>query len=1309
MIADHPATCYTCDANATVARQVVPIYEDLAACEQGGNVKASRERGKKRKQGTVHKVRINYYPLSQRSSNKFRSSPYTPLNFVPLFLKAQFSRPSNVIFVGIMILNYMPGITIVSKATAVIPVVFILATSLLKDLIELGIRIKNDKVINKAEYGEHISGGKVCSTVEAQNINPGDIFKITAGQTAPCDVLVLASDKSVVYFSQSSLTGEQNLVQKNPLYTSTDIISSQFVGDVEFSFYQGKVFGCYTGPAVEENTQGYVSTAPDLHAAPVSVCIEDVQAIQRARERRYRNAAMSTHHIQMNSVVKRASMGKRPLQSEPIVHSILLNQGNVGFKGTAATTDYYALALATGENCMSTYTAHKRESRISNGAKRLQLIIIVQCSLVLVFVISFSSVVTERYQGYIERYPYLEIADQFASKAGAFFISFVSYIILFSYALPICIFVTIELLNILNRLFVRSDLNLIHLYGSCTVNNDKVLADLSRITHIFTDKTGTLTRNQFTYHSFLGVDECRRLSTESILKSIYALGENRANDADLNVFYGNYASQTPQHTVDTIQNRVLQLVALGLCNSLIPVKSNGRLEYFGESVEETCYIRYLSTNGILSIVEKTESTVRLALSRSFIETGNVSSARIQTARFSNTFESVISDDYSIDKYVLLDFELLKVYEFTPSLKRMSVICCQKASHETTSCSMYVVNGLRPFLITKGSHVVMGQLMNRIPMAEGEQSTEQPQSLSIENIITKNLADKRCFVFAFKPFPTLPNVKTEPQQSVEQGSNFLGISVIEDELAPNVLESVKKLRFAGIKINIVTGDSIETTIETAARTGIIDVDTNKVIITRMDEIALRKAELQDEEDQRYCLVVSGEVINEVFPNLERRAQINAFLRKGKLPKKFARQYFKDTGVECSHEPKVSLDLMYLISQANACLFCSMSPESKKVVIQYHSVYTSLQKTRIKLWCRGKSPSVGASLAIGDGQNDLQMIDAADVSVGVRGREGLYVANNADVSVPSFSTLVRLILVHGVLIEQRIRMTIFYNLYKNTMLAIICGFYSGESLFSSVLIINDFLSLMYNVILNFIPIFIYALSEQHVKPRYLENFPTIYRTNCQPWRYWFEFVTFYISGIYMAVIIYFCTAFMFGNSAILGTSGRVADTTVFSFIIITVITFVSLARLMIASNYYSTAFAWSIILSIALYYFTLVGINYTFFFTQYFFNTLTVASASLSYYLQCLVMIIFCLVPDIIYSTLSRLYINPDPNSLLTHYFKKETKGLGKRKDIQLELRYKRCLEEVIRSIQTTAKSSKEQSQNAIFCTESLEVDVKQEYN
>lgn len=1292
-----------------MARRVIPIYEDLVTHESGGASEAPQKSTRSKKQGTAHNIRINHYQSSQRSSNKFRSSPYTPLNFVPLFLKSQFSKPSNVIFVVIMILNYMPGITIVSKATAVIPVIFILATSLLKDLIELSIRIKNDRVINKAEYAEHIANGVVHDTVEAQNINPGDIFKIVAGQTAPCDVLVLASDKSVVYFSQSSLTGEQNLVQKKPMYSGTDVISPQFVGDIEFKFYQGKVSGCYTGPAIEENIHGYISTFPDLRVAPVSVCIEDVQAIQRARERKYRNIATSTHGVQLASVVKRTDLGKVPLRPDPVTHSVLFNQLSVGFKGTTATTDYYAVALATGKHCMSTYTAHKRENRASNGSRRLQVIIIMQCSLVLVFVVSFSSVVAARYQRYIERYPYLEVASQFSSKAGAFFISFVSYIILFSYALPICIFVTIELLNILNRIFVRSDLNLMNLYGMCTVNNDKVLTDLSRIGYIFTDKTGTLTRNQFTYHSFLGIDECRRLNTEPILKSIYALGESENNDADLNIVYGTHVLRTPQNTMDVIQTRILQLVALGLCNSLIPVKSNGRLEYFGESVEETCYIRHLSANGIVSIIEKTENSVRLALSRSFVETGGTSTTELQTARFTNVSESVVSENYSPDKYILLDFDLLKVYEFTPSLKRMSVICCQKASHEIDAHSTYAINNLRPFLITKGSHVVMSQLMNSIPIVEDGHDIDQSYTLSIPDLITKNLADKRCFVFAFKPFLTLPNIKTETQQSLEKGSTFLGISVIEDELAPNVLESVKKLRLAGIKISIVTGDSIETTIVTAARTGISDTDTNKIIVTRADEIAAREAEVQNAEDQSYCLVVSGEVINDVLPNLERRAQIKAFLRRGKLPRKFIRQYFKDAGVECSYNPDPALSLMRLISQANACLFCSMSPESKKVVVQYHNVYISLQRARIKELCRGQSPLIGASLAIGDGQNDLQMIDAADISVGVRGREGMYVANNADVSVPSFSTLVRLILVHGVLIEQRVRMTIFYNLYKNTMLAIVCGFYSGESLFSSVLIINDFLSLMYNVILNFIPIFIYALSEQHIKPRYLENFPNIYRKNSQPWRYWFEFITFYISGIYMAVIVYFCTAFMFGNSAILGTSGRVADATIFSFIIITVITFVSLGRLMIASNYYSTAFAWSIIASIALYYCTLIGINYTFFFTQYFFNTLTTASASFNYYLQCLVMVVFCLLPDIVYSAISRLYINPDPNSLLNYYFKKETKGLGKRRDIQLELRYKRCLEEIIRSIKTASRNSKEQSQNAIFCVESLEVDVKQEYD
>lgn len=1308
MIIGHPATCYTHDDCANVARQMVPIYDDLVRREQGGMYEVSRKGIGKKKQGAIHKLRINYYQTSQRSSNKFRSSPYTPLNFVPLFLKSQFSKPSNVIFVVIMILNYMPGITIVSKATAVIPVIFILATSLLKDLIEFIIRIRNDRVINKAEYIEHIAGGKLNDTVEAQNINPGDIFKVTAGQTAPCDVLILASEKNAVYFSQSSLTGEQNLVQKKPVYTDINIITPQFLGSVEYSFYQGKVSGCYTGPAIEDNAHGCVSTFPDLRVAPVSVCIEDVQAVQRARERRYRNMSTSTHCIQLASIVKATSLKKVPLQTEPIVHSVLFNQLNVGFKGTTATTDYYALALATGKNCISTYAAHKRENRASNGSKRLQLIIIVQCFLVLIFVISFSAVVASRYQVYIERYPYLEIADQFTSKAGAFFITFISYIILFSYALPICIFVTIELLNILNRIFVRSDLNLTNLYGSCTVNNDKALTDLSRISHIFTDKTGTLTRNQFTYNSFLGVDECVRLSKESVFKSIYSLGEDEY-DTDLNILYGKYALDTLQQTPDTIQSRILQLIALGLCNSLIPVKSHGNLEYFGESVEEMCYLRYLSENGVLFIDEKTDTTVRLALSRSFIETGSTSTMRLQNARFTNTSESVATETYNLDKYILLDFNLLKVYEFTPSLKRMSVVCCQKASHETDVHSLYSINNLRPFLITKGSHVVMSQLMNNVLVVEGEQGAERTHTLHIDELITKNLADKRCFVFAFKPFPTLPDIKTAPQQNIEKGSNFLGISVIEDDLAFNVLESVKKLKFAGIKISVVTGDSMETTIETAIRTGVIDMDANKILLTKREEIDILETEMQDGDGRDYCLIVSGDVINEVFPNLERRTQIKTFLSKGKLPIKFVKQYFNDTGMECNYTPRLSLSLLKLMSQANACLFCSMSPEAKKIVVQYHNVYSSMQKIQIKSLCSGQCQWPGASLAIGDGQNDLQMIDAADVSVGVRGREGMYVANNSDISVPSFSTLVRLILVHGVLIEQRVRMTVFYNLYKNTMLAIICGLYSGESLFSSVLIINDFLSLMYNVILNFIPIFIYALSEQHIKPRYLENFPTIYTKNRQPWRYWFEFITFYISGIYMAVIIYFCTRFMFGNAAILGNSGRVADTTIFSFIIITVITFVSLGRLMIASNYYSTAFAWSIISSIVLYYFTLIGINYTFFFTQYFFSTLTTASASLNYYLQCLVMIVFCLIPDIVYGAISRLYVNPDPNSLLNHYFKQETKGLGKRKDVQLELRYKKCLEEVIRSIKTSSNSSKEQCQNAIFCAESIEIDVKQEYD
>jgi phospholipid-translocating ATPase len=53
----------------------------------------------------------------------------------------------------------------------------------------------------------------------------------------------------------------------------------------------------------------------------------------------------------------------------------------------------------------------------------------------------------------------------------------------------------------------------------------------------------------------------------------------------------------------------------------------------------------------------------------------------------------------------------------------------------------------------------------------------------------------------------------------------------------------------------------------------------------------------------------------------------------------------------------------------------------------------------------------TLAIGDGANDVSMIQAADVGVGISGEEGLQAVNSSDYAIAQFRFLTRLLFVHG----------------------------------------------------------------------------------------------------------------------------------------------------------------------------------------------------------------------------------------------------------------------------------------------------------
>lgn len=111
-------------------------------------------------------------------------------------------------------------------------------------------------------------------------------------------------------------------------------------------------------------------------------------------------------------------------------------------------------------------------------------------------------------------------------------------------------------------------------------------------------------------------------------------------------------------------------------------------------------------------------------------------------------------------------------------------------------------------------------------------------------------------------------------------------------------------------------------------------------------------------------------------------------------------------------KTFLDLAVL---CKAVICCRVSPLQKALVVK-------LVKRHLK----------AILLAIGDGANDVGMIQAAHVGVGISGVEGLQAARSADVAIAQFRFLTKLLLVHGTWSYHRLSKLILYSYYKNLAL-------------------------------------------------------------------------------------------------------------------------------------------------------------------------------------------------------------------------------------------------------------------------------------
>jgi phospholipid-transporting ATPase len=135
-------------------------------------------------------------------------------------------------------------------------------------------------------------------------------------------------------------------------------------------------------------------------------------------------------------------------------------------------------------------------------------------------------------------------------------------------------------------------------------------------------------------------------------------------------------------------------------------------------------------------------------------------------------------------------------------------------------------------------------------------------------------------------------------------------------------------------------------------------------------------------------------------------------------------------EGKNNEKLCNAFMQLNDFAAVVLACRVSPK---------------QKAQIVTLVRNNKNNV-TTLAIGDGANDVNMITAAHVGVGISGLEGQQAPRAADYSIGQFRFLKNLLFVHGREAYRRNSFLVIYMFYKNILLVIPVWWFGAYSLFS-----------------------------------------------------------------------------------------------------------------------------------------------------------------------------------------------------------------------------------------------------------------------
>ncbi|XP_026028043.1 probable phospholipid-transporting ATPase IM [Astatotilapia calliptera] len=172
------------------------------------------------------RVKANAWDYNDRFSyadNRIKTSKYNIFTFLPINLFEQFQRVANAYFSVLLILQLIPEISSLSWFTTIVPLVFVLVITAVKDATDDYFRYKSDQQVNNRQSQVLIRGS--LQNEKWMNVRVGDIIKLENNQFVAADILLLCSSEpyGLCYVETAELDGETNLKVRQALTVTSDL------------------------------------------------------------------------------------------------------------------------------------------------------------------------------------------------------------------------------------------------------------------------------------------------------------------------------------------------------------------------------------------------------------------------------------------------------------------------------------------------------------------------------------------------------------------------------------------------------------------------------------------------------------------------------------------------------------------------------------------------------------------------------------------------------------------------------------------------------------------------------------------------------------------------------------------------------------------------------------------------------------------------------------------------------------------------------------------------------------------------------